>query len=536
MEAGSTSPASISDRDASRLRTAEWIVFGLLFAWLALAAWWVRVELFDGFQSLCNARFFLGYTDKYQILRFPMMGLLMTPAEAIKEGFGLHPLELRPHHVTTALLHAGFLVAAYRALTVALGRNVYALLGLVCVALNAMFFNMAPFINVDIMVGAVLLWMLIYLDRFLEAPNGYSWLAMVVLGFFAASIKHVFGVFWIGVFISGVVVLMRERPEPARATRTLAWLALGAIASGLATWVLESAALHANFPDEPFWSRPWMVVGGLLNLAAAGEDLEVTSPTWLYLRNSWAYGVLLVGGTLLGIPFACRARARRIETIAVVALVLFLALMQFTPVKNVRFLSAAVPTAALLAAAAFQAASSRRQWVLPAIVLALVLDLILVAPAASRVISPFYAESALVGFLEPMDRRPADSRVYWIGEYLNFLPPEGSRLSGDQYDEIYHFGAQHLRCLYDLNADDAAPSKPGDLLITSTHRLHNPPTWNPSPPENREHANQSLSVYRAEPLPPAASGEDPSLQHRGFSQVTSYRFDGQQFRLERTEP
>ena len=94
--------ASEASSRRSWLRYAELSAFLFLFGWLAASAWLVVVELFDGYQNICNARFFLGYSDKYQVLRFPMLGLLLVPAEAVKQALELHPLNVRPHHTSTS--------------------------------------------------------------------------------------------------------------------------------------------------------------------------------------------------------------------------------------------------------------------------------------------------------------------------------------------------------------------------------------------------------------------------------------------------
>src|SRR5215470_3703233 len=99
------------------------VVVGPVAAWLLLAAVLVDIEYYDGRSAICNARYFLGRSSFYLFDRGPVMGWLQMPAELVKDWLRLHPLEVRPHHVTMALLHVGYLLAVWGALVRQLGQR-----------------------------------------------------------------------------------------------------------------------------------------------------------------------------------------------------------------------------------------------------------------------------------------------------------------------------------------------------------------------------------------------------------------------------
>ena len=487
----------------------------------------MRVEPFDGYMNIANARWFLGLAADYQEMRFPGMALAMVPSEWLKGALGLHPLDVRPHHAMMALLHAAYLVAVYRGLTAVWGRSPSSLLAFAGVALNLMFFALAPFINSDLLMGAVLLWMVIALDRFLAQPRAGPWVALVVLGCVAASVKPIFASFWVAVLLAAALALGLDRPPLRTGLRRFAALAAGAACSALGTWSLEAAALGGVVPQVAFWERPTLILAEMRRLALSGENLELYTPSWVYLRNAWAYGGLLVAGAIGGGLLSLRRGLRPVERITWVVLVSFLAVSQFTPYKEVRYLAVLLPLLALPARVAIHAALGSRKGVAVVVGL-LAFDAASALPQAGRIAEPFYRESALRQFLAPLadGRRPI--RVLWAGGYLTFAAPGPSPLAGDAFFGLFHFGPQLLRVLYAMGPDQVvkvprhetllrtlsdpragavralprselfprldASGHPFSVAIAVSHRLVNPPTWEPALPAHRDGFWQGIAI------------------------------------------
>jgi len=184
--------------------------------------------------------------------------------------------------------------------------------------------------------------------------------------------------------------------------------------------------------------------------------------------------------------------------------------MQISPVKNVRFLSAVLPVAAIPAAVWLRVALRRRVLTF-ALVALLLVDAYHVLPLATRIAEPFFRESALRRFLEPLDPARPHPRVIWSGDYLSFTPERPSLVSGDLYHDLYHFGPRQLRVLYGLREGEllvvpyarldaflTRDGSAGDLLIRASPRLLNPETWDPLPPPRREWFGQSIALISQE--------------------------------------
>src|SRR5260370_22049854 len=157
---------------------APWLVGGVFFviaAWLGAAACVVQIEYYDGLSAIANARYFLGATDRYVADRAPMMGLVLMPAELARTALGLHPLDVRPHHIFLALLHVAYFIMVYRLLTRVYGSSWLVFAAWTAAIPNFVFFSYSPFLSHDIIPGVILLSMLIWCDRFCSHPSYRLW-------------------------------------------------------------------------------------------------------------------------------------------------------------------------------------------------------------------------------------------------------------------------------------------------------------------------------------------------------------------------
>ena len=64
-------------------RRAAWCVLAALASWQVVVAAMVRIEYYDGYETLINARYLIGDSPSYIPVRFPAMAALAAPAEAL---------------------------------------------------------------------------------------------------------------------------------------------------------------------------------------------------------------------------------------------------------------------------------------------------------------------------------------------------------------------------------------------------------------------------------------------------------------------
>ena len=472
-----------------RSLVAAGLVLGPAAAWLVLAAALVDIEYYDGVSAICNARYFLGRSSLYLADRGPLMAWLLMPAEMVKDWLGLHPLEVRPHHATMAVLHLGYLLAVYGALVRLLGQRWSTVIAFTTAITSYVFASYAPFISHDLLAGALFLWMLIWSEDVAHAPRLRPWLLLVAAGTLAPLVKQTFGVFWIAVLAAhGVPVLARAESRHRTSGRALGWLAGGAIASGLLAWVIYGLVLANWAPQIPVWLRPYR---NLQFLAGVTEGTDIQMPLWIYVRNAWAYGrlttLLLVPG--LALSLAGSPRQRRLALAWITGILFIHAL----PLREVRYMAFLAPLSAVVIAPALQIMGRHRAGLVVAAGL-LALDVTGAAREASRVATTFYRRSELRAFLEPLSggarlRRPLFHNI----SMLSFVSPDPSPLAADRYHHIFHMGIGHIGVLYGYAAEDVrvlfphaatavmAAAPEGSVLLFSTAILAHGPTWTPAP-------------------------------------------------------
>jgi hypothetical protein len=335
--------AVTSHAPSPALRAGEWLVLGGLIAWLVTAASVVDIEYYDGLDTICNARWFLGQGDFFLAHRAPMMAVTLIPAEWMRTTLGLHPLDFRPAHSTMALLHAGYLIAVYAALVRYFGRTWASLVAFLAAIPSFMFLSYAPFISHDLLPGALFLWMLLLGERFRREPRLGTWLVLVSLGAVGPLIKHTYALFWVSVLGTGVVLsLAGVGPGWRAARRPLLLLVAGAVLSAAITWLSIALVAGQISYAAPFLLRPWALVRYLMTGAGGGVEF----PWWVYLRNAAAYGpvamALLIPGLLIGLWGASEQRA------VALAWLLCVVVMQVLGMREVRYLAFLAPLTAFL--------------------------------------------------------------------------------------------------------------------------------------------------------------------------------------------
>jgi hypothetical protein len=425
--------------------------FGALLLWLAAAALLVDVEPYDGWDAICNGRFFSGLPAPFTLNRWPLLGFLLAPAGAISERLALSPLDVRPAHFETALLHGIYLVCAYGMLRRFRGATAATLIAFAAAVPTFVFFSYAPFVSHDIFPGALFLAMLLLSERLARSFSWRDWGLLAALGSAALLVKPSYAACWGALLLARALPSALRLPRPLRTPgRSLGWIASAAAASALAFWIVMALFL-ARFPAYAgmgFWIRPYRQIA---LVSAQYGDAARLFPWWLYLRNFPAgYGFLASVLLVPGIVLSAR-KSRLAFMIAAAWCAAFLA-MQVTPLREVRYLAFLAPLTACVIAPAVERVLAKRALLLVAAPL-LVLDAVGAAREAGLVLTPFYRHAEARTLLEPMTAVPGfRSRPLVFNEpMLSFVSPARTPLAGDRYHRLFHLGMNHVAVLHGLD-------------------------------------------------------------------------------------
>lgn len=478
-----------------------------LFGWLLWAAASVDVEYYDGFETVLNSQYFLGRVPYYNALRGPLIAALLIPAEWFKLKLGLHPLEVRPHHLTMALVHGAYLVAALGLIRRFTQSHTAALLAFFLAVTNWLFFAYAPFLNHDLLPGVLFLGMLVGGMAFLEEGGVWRLLAVASLGAAAPLIKLQFGVFFIALLVAASVEVIRTRSHFPERSRRLGALFGAAAVAGAGVWLVLAAVLGDTWPDASFILRPWRMLE-----FQARSTLTRESSAWLYLQNVGAYGwssaLLVLPG--LWLAFRGSSQQRMVATGWLIAA----AATQLLAHREVRYLAFLGPLSAALIAPVLARwlARPRLRWGCFALA---ALDLALALPEATHLSEPFYRHSAAKEFLAPLGLPPAPHPpLVLVGDtFLSFRDPEPSPLRGDPYHRVFHLSFHHYLSLWGYSPDEfshlatprgleARHREQGVVLVVTRGRLR---SLSSSPREADPPFDQKIALAERAPL--SSSGQ-----------------------------
>lgn len=506
---------------------AAGVVLGVLALYLALAASLVDIEYYDGYDTLCNARFFLGQSPYYIVNRSPLMGLLMAPAEWLRQMLGLHPLDVRVVHSWMAVLHVGYLALSLWAVFRCGGRSAASLLAFVLAVPTYLFFSYSPFLSHDLMPGAMCVCMVLLAESFMSRPTWRHWLLLVVLGAAAASIKHVYGVIWAAV-LAGQFAMLIPGIGPAFSMTTLKrWglLLLAGMISGAITWLALALVLRESYPNVPMLATPWQQIREMLGqYDNQGSNLF---PVWMFARNFWAFGITAMVCVLPALLMQWLGNVHRRP--AIIAWVLMVAAMHMVGQREVRYLAFLSPLTAVLIVPAVRWMLERR--LTPVLGVLLALDCWMIAPEAAQIFTPFYQRSQAREFLAPLDQASAEGRPALFGStLLSFPSPVSSPLRGDRYHHQFHLAVHHPTILLKfrkdrvnsqadkLAADTQFHWEDGTMLILSNVILVNDVSWRGGPiPYLQRHRqviaqSQSLALRWDEALQSFAAKDGQRIQ------------------------
>lgn len=430
--------------DSTWVRRCFALLVTLIGVWLAYTLTVVNVEFDDGYATIVNSQYFLGISSDYIWSRAPMMAWLLMPAEWVATALGLHPLDVRPHHVLVATLHFAYLIAVWHVLRARFGATWPALTAFAAAIPTVVYFCYAPFISHDLLPGLIVLAMLLLADRYATRPTPRIWFALVALGATAALIKHMYGAIWVAILGAYLCLAAIDR---SRAGWWL-WLRLAAAAacSGAIFWLAFALVLGSSFPEGPLLTRPLQQMNAVVaSFQQAGPIAEIIYQ-WVYLRNLSIYGMLAMALVLPGIVLSWRSAQRFERSVAITWLILF-TIMNLVSFKEARYLAYLAPmTAVLIVPVIASLMAWRRIYALPIAAL-LLIDLGFGVREAARIRDPFYHDQ-VKDFLAALPRADTLQAPVVMTRPLNFVAPDKYAFFGDRYHRIINLNDDQIRLLY----------------------------------------------------------------------------------------
>lgn len=319
------------------------LVLLAVLGYLALVAWRLPIDYWDGYEYLNNARVLAGHASaqlpiEYSHVRPPMIAWLLRPAMAFyaPHGEGAYPLT----HLLMWAIAVVSLWQLFRLFRRTLSPG-WALGGIALLALNPAFNSQVPFVMADIlsMLGSILA-----LRAVLAQPR-HAWLGVVALAAaFAFSIlsKYPMGLLFP---LLGLAVLLPEKNGPPWRGRIPAALryAASAVIAGAFIY-LAHVVLFGTLKHD--WALAWThAFDGALEAFRVGGSAQSSDPRYEYLA---AYWVLLTPPLFLvsfvGLGAGLVRRTREDLAHAVWAVGFMLALSLWVPHKEMRYALPALPS------------------------------------------------------------------------------------------------------------------------------------------------------------------------------------------------
>lgn len=448
-----------------------------LACWLLASLYLVNIEFDDGYATIANSQYFLGLSDYYYWQRGPLMAWLLLPAEWMANLLDLHPLDVRPHHLVTVLLHLGYVAGVWMILRRHHGAGLPALLAFTAAVPTVLFFSYAPFVSHDLMPGLALLWMLLRARTYLLAPSGRDWWLLATVGAAVVLVKQTYAAFWVVVLLAQMTWLPRATEGRRDWLRRWAALCGAALASACVAWLGYAWVLASSFPDSFWLIRPWLQAQTITRLYEDGAgSISAMFYQRVYLRNLHAYGVLAMALIAPGLWFSLAAKDTLLRSVAVAWILMFL-LVLCIPFKEVRYLGFLAPLTAMLIAPGIEALLRLRWNYVWGLVLILAVDLYGVGTEAWRIADPYY-RSVVPAFLGALpSASPPPEPVVFVGR-LSFVDHVHPAFYGDRYHRITHLVDTQVRDLFRYPRDrlrqvgdprslDADDFEPGQILIFS---------------------------------------------------------------------
>ncbi len=460
--------------------TERWflLAWGLLSLWLIACAWLVQGEYGDGYQTIVNARYLFGDSANYYVQRGPLAAIALWPVEFAVSVLAIDPLDVRPHHVLSAVLHSGYLLGCWLLLRRAPGTAAARLVAFAAAVLSVLFYAYAPYLSHDLLPGLMFLLQVFLCHRWLEAPTARTAIALTLLGAAVVLIKQTYALVWAALFAYAILAMLLKWDGSRVTPRKFFGLVLLAGASAVLSWLGYGLFIAGELPDVALLARPLHLVTAVSN--QYGEELSGLFATDLYLRNLPNYGlaaVLLVGPGLFIALRGDDARQRQIAVCWLFAAIVVV-LIDF---REARYLAFLAPLTAMLVVPAVQAVLSRRRAAIALVLLVLVDQARGLDVAAGQV-----ASAARSDVLRFVNAPRGDGRIV-SSPRLSVVYDAASPLPRDRYHGIYHLTPDLLRGLYEgrrqvVTLDDPrdlglAGLQPGDRVYYANKTMVRRPPW-----------------------------------------------------------
>ena len=438
------------DFQADKLFYCIWL---LVVSWLFLCAWVIQGETGDGYQTIANSRYLYSGSPDYYGHRGPLAGIVLWPAEIIVSLLNLKPLDVRPYHFLSALLHSLYLLGCWL-LAKRQGSAGYAHVAAFVVAILTMvFFANAPFLSHDLIPGLLFLLLIFYYDRWLKNPGIKDSLALILLGFLVTIIKQTFAVFWIALLIYTFLSFLFSWDEKRVTCKKMALLLLFAAISGILSW-LSYGLFYANVePDLHLLLRPAALIKNTGVLFK--EDLENFFPANLYLINLHNYNLAAILLIVPGVIMALKGSDSRLRITAICWIISAL-VVQSIGFREVRYMAILAPLTFFLIIEPIKYLFEKKLSLL--LLLLVVFDLARTIPFALA--HPgFDSRLNMERFFESHEHA---SRVFAF-QNLTFVYLAASPLKNDIYHGIYQVSSDEIYLLNRGKLDVINYSDPGAL-------------------------------------------------------------------------
>lgn len=436
------------------LRWSEFLVLGALAFWLLWAASLLRVEYYDGFDTISNARkLLLDGGRGFFALRSPGMAWLMLPVEWLKIHLGLAYEDMRLNHLLMAFVHFVALLFSYLGLVRINGRHWTSVLAFFIAFYSYVLLSYLPFISHDIAPGVLLLWMLI-LARDYGQQNQYKYfILLVILGSIGPLVKHTYALFWVLLLL--VFGLRALWQKDRSAVKTWLHLLVMASLSAVLVWLVFARTFSGDFSHTPFLLRPIEALRPVFAQFGTTDSAEAS----LYLINIFAYGAAAIPLALLGIFLAWRrqnnlsavARTQVIDTATL--LVFFWFLMPLLGLREVRYLLFLTPLYAVLIARSLRLIPLRWLGLAAPLLLLQIFGNPWVSypwPSAMqpllRPMRPFYQGASFLPIVRELKKDKGAIAVYtpFRESPISMMDDEPLALRGDVFHGIFNLGTNHI--------------------------------------------------------------------------------------------
>ena len=465
----------LTDTKLERWFLIAWL---LVTVWLIACAFLVQGEYGDGYQTIVNARYFFGDSPNYYVQRGPLAAAGLWPVEAATQALALDPLDVRPYHLFSALLHSTYLFGCWLLLRRAAGNAAARLLAFATAILTVLFYAYAPYLSHDLLPGLFFVLQIFLCNRWLERPNVRDASYLVLIGAGVTLIKQTYAIFWVALVVYAVLAALLRWDNGRVTLRKLFTLGGLAAASAVISWVAFALFIDEQLTDASLLARPLALVSAVATQYRG--DMAALFPVGLYLRNLPNYGI---GAMLLVIPglvMAFRGTDARMRMIGFCWLV-GAVVMQLVGFREVRYLAFLAPLTAMLIVPVVHQLLKQRIVAMVLVAIVLVDQARGLSVAAAQITST--ARIDVVAFLQA----PEGNGDVFSSQVLSFVYDAASPLIRDRYHGIYHVtpenliwlheGAMNVTTIVDPRALGYSNIKPGDRVYYSNNTIIRTPPW-----------------------------------------------------------